>query len=156
MKKVGTRPTAPGGQQERPLVLYVEDNDDNWFVAETRLGKSYRMVRARTDREACDALRRHHHELYVVLMDIELNGSQLDGIALTRLARGLLEDNDKPPYARNVPVIDAPIIYVTAYYQGLTGPLAGTGADLVMPKPVEFMQLIRRLTSLHLSNIGVK
>lgn len=137
-------------ERPRPLVLYVEDNDDNWSVAEMRLEKIYRLVRARNDREAVELARKHHDELYVVLMDIELQGSTLDGVALTRLLRGKLPLSETPLFARDVPTVDAPIVFATAYHTNLTEELRAAGGSFVVPKPVEFMRLVSQLTSMHL------
>lgn len=154
MKKLSTSAQRPVPERPRPLVLYVEDNDDNWNVAEMRLEKIYRLVRAKNDREACELLKRHAHELYVILMDIELQGSKLDGVALTRLVRGHLPEARKPDYASDVPTLDIPIIFTTAYHTTLTDDLRSAGGTFVVPKPVEFMRLVRELTSLHLSGVG--
>jgi CheY-like chemotaxis protein len=138
----------------RRLVLYVEDNDDNWSVAELRLSSVYRLIRAATDREACTLLRKHASELYIVLMDVELQGSQLDGVALTRLLRGRLPADQTPDYARQVAPSNVPIVFVTAYHAAFGSTLQETGGNLVIPKPVEFRHLIRELTSMHLEAIA--
>ncbi|HKU44806.1 MAG TPA: hypothetical protein VJR89_41895 [Polyangiales bacterium] len=138
----------------RHLVLYVEDNDDNWSVAELRLGSVYRLIRAANDREACALLTRHAEELYIVLMDIELQGSKLDGVALTKLLRGRLPEDRMPDYARSVPRSSVPVVFVTAYHAAFGATLQEAGGNLVVPKPVEFRQLIRALTSMHLGAIG--
>lgn len=152
-RMVHTKPP-PANFRKRPLVLYVEDNDDNWAVAEMRLEKSYQLVRASNDREACAALKEHADSLYVILMDIELQGSRLNGVALTRLLRGKLKDSEKPPFAQDVPVLPVPVIFTTAYKMDLTDELREAGGNLVVPKPVEFMRLMRELTSMHLKTIG--
>ena len=56
---------------DMPLVLYVEDEDDNFVIAELRLRGRFRVVRAATDREACDLVRRHAGEVRAVLMDVD-------------------------------------------------------------------------------------
>src|SRR5437879_271730 len=114
MKRIADTP-ARGFLRALPTILYVEDEDENWTVAELRLRGRFHMVRAATDEEACQAVRDHGHSLHTVLMDIQLKGSQLDGIKLCRLFRGALEGADLPPYARGCPTITAPIIFVTAY-----------------------------------------
>src|SRR5688572_33120334 len=81
--KLATRET-----RRRDLVLYVEDNDDNWHVAKLRLSDGYELVRAVDAREACRVLRARGAELSAVLMDIELRGSDLNGLELTELLRG--------------------------------------------------------------------
>ena len=153
MRKISTvsKEQAPVGKL--PLILYVEDDDDNWSVAQLRLQKSYRMLRAKNDREACELLKQHVDELYVVLMDIELKGSMLDGTDLTRLLRGFSKREAAPSFARDVPNSQVPVVFVTAYHTALTMELAAAGGDLVIPKPVRFMDLIQGLTKLHLRSI---
>lgn len=138
----------------RRLVLYVEDNEDNWSVAELRLASVYRMIRAATDREACALLTKHADELYFVLMDVELQGSQLDGIALTKLLRGRLPSDQIPEFARSVQPSLIPVVFVTAYHATFGATMLAAGGNLVVPKPVEFRQLIRALTSMHLNGIS--
>lgn len=138
----------------RRLVLYVEDNDDNWSVAELRLSSVYRLIRAANDREACQLLTKHAAELYIVLMDVELQGSKLDGVALTRLLRGRLPPEETPDYARRVAPSNVPIVFVTAYHAAFGSTLQETGGNLVIPKPVEFRHLIRELTSMHLEAVS--
>ena len=41
----------------REVLLYVEDDDDNWAVAELRLASSYELIRASTAEQACQILR---------------------------------------------------------------------------------------------------
>jgi len=137
-------------------VLYVEDNDDNWSVAELRLSSVYRLIRASNDREACALLIEHAAELYFVLMDVELQGSTLDGIALTKVLRGRLPADQVPDYARRVQVSNVPVVFVTAYHAAFGPAMQAAGGNLVVPKPVEFRQLIRALTSMHLNGIGDK
>ena len=153
MKKLEGPHSTPSGPARR-LVLYVEDNDDNWSVAELRLSSVYRLIRAATDREACALLTKHAAELYIVLMDIELQGSRLDGVALTRLLRGRLPADQIPDYARSVAPSNVPVVFVTAYHAAFGQTLQETGGNLVIPKPVEFRHLIRELTSMHLERVA--
>jgi CheY-like chemotaxis protein len=155
MKKI-EQSQRPESVPPRRLVLYVEDNDDNWSVAEMRLASVYRLLRAANDREACTLLTKHAAELYIVLMDIELQGSRLDGIALTKLLRGKLPAEQLPDYARGVRPSKVPVVFVTAYHAAFGAALTEAGGNLVVPKPVEFRRLIRELTSMHLNAIDSK
>ena len=146
---------APASGRQR-LVLYVEDNDDNWSVVEQRLASVYRLLRASTDREACELLTRYADELYIVLMDIELQGSRLDGIAITKLLRGRLPAEETPDYARSVKPSNVPVVFVTAYHTTLDSTLQEAGGNIVVPKPVEFRRLVRELTAMHLDAIDGK
>jgi len=133
------------------LILYVEDDDDNWEVAELRLGKTYEMVRAANAEQACQLIRERRTEIDLILMDIELRGSELNGIELTELLRGNNLSNllHLPSYARNLPTLSKPVIYVTAHgarFSAVT--LMLSGADKVITKPVDFADLQRALSQL--------
>ena len=158
MKKLDTKfqlaPKAkPAEARRRDLVLYVEDNDDNWHVAKLRLSDGYELVRAVDAHEACRFLRARGAELSAVLMDIELRGSALNGLELTELLRGKLPRAAVPDFARDLPTLTAPIIFVTAHgakYADAT--LLAAGGDKVIAKPVDFGALSLALTQLHLSS----
>jgi CheY-like chemotaxis protein len=128
----------------RERILYVEDDDDNWEIAELRLAKRYDLLRARNDEQACRFLRERHREIDLILMDIELRGSELNGIELTELLRGntLPERSLLPSYARNLPAVSKPVIFVTAHGARFTRvQLLLSGADRVISKPVDFAEL---------------
>jgi CheY-like chemotaxis protein len=142
--------------QPRELLLYVEDDEENWEVAEYRLAAGYQIVRARDAVEACAALRTHGGALYGILMDIELRGSDLNGIELTELFRGK-RTHDLPLYARNLPTVTRPIIFVTAHGARYTDvELMLFGADSVIAKPVDFAALSRALDSLASKRVGTR
>lgn len=129
---------------QRELILYVEDDDDNWEIAELRLAKHYDLVRARDDEQACRFLRERHQDVGLILMDIELRGSELNGIELTELLRGntLPGRSWIPSYARNLSAVSKPVIFVTAHGARFTRVrLLLSGADKVIPKPVDFADL---------------
>jgi CheY-like chemotaxis protein len=139
---------------ERGRILYVEDEDQNWLAAQLRLRKSYDLIRAKSDREACAAVIEHGNKLTAILMDIQLTGSALDGITLTRLFRGKLDTSGLPPYAQAVPALDVPILIVTAYgalYSETE--LIAAGGDRFISKPVDFVQLTSALTQLRLERV---
>jgi CheY-like chemotaxis protein len=141
MKRIAQTP-ARGLAPALPTLLYVEDEDENWAVAELRLRGRFHLVRAATDEQACQAVRDHGHSLHAVLMDIQLKGSLLDGIKLCRLFRGALDEAELPPYARGCPTITAPIIFVTAYGQRYTeAELRGLGGHMLITKPVDFNRI---------------
>jgi CheY-like chemotaxis protein len=139
-----------------PRILYVEDNDDNWRVIQLRLGRSYSLLRAATDREACELLSQPG-KLYAILMDIELAGSQLNGVSLTKLIRGTLPTATLPAYARNVPVSKVPVLFVTAYGNAYRhADLIAAGADDVLAKPVDFTKLNLALANLYIRRVLVR
>ena len=123
------------------LVLYVEDEPSNWEVTELRLRKKFKLLWARTDTEACALMRQYGPQLHAILMDVQLKGSQLDGLALTRLARGQ-NIGPLPEFAQGVPKLDCPIFFVTAY-GNLHSPdqMREAGGDSHVPKPVDFLKL---------------
>jgi CheY-like chemotaxis protein len=144
------KPVTRSGQRLLPL-LYVEDNDDNWEVVKLRMNRTYDITRAANDREACAELVRAK-EFYAVLMDIELSGSRLNGIQLTRLLRGTLPQAERPRYAENLPVSSVPILFVTAYGSAYSQKeLLEAGGDGVLLKPVDFTKLSLALTNCHLN-----
>ncbi|MCC6810433.1 MAG: response regulator [Deltaproteobacteria bacterium] len=120
-------------------VLYVEDEDVNWEVAEHGLRSRYRMTRARDARETFELVQANRFEL--ILMDIQLSGSDLDGIAITRALRGTL-GAATPSYATGVIMKDTPIVFVTAYTARYRREelVAAGGSDLIT-KPVNLTGL---------------
>jgi CheY-like chemotaxis protein len=150
---VGSRPRR--AKEARPLVLYVEDELANFQVAELRLGRTYQLLRAANSRDACRVVQVHRAELYAVLMDVQLVGSDLDGIELAKAMRGHPGPR-APEYARSV-AIDVPIIFVTAHGAVLAPEvIAAAGGDSVLFKPVDFMRLMRALTECHLKRAATR
>lgn len=147
-------PAMVSSSLERETILYVEDEDENWVVAELRLKRLYELVRAREAREACEALHRYGERLTAILMDIQLHGSLLSGIDLTRLIRGRLPRSSMPAFALGVPTLEVPVIFVTAYGGRYTeADLVAAGGDRLLPKPVDFVQLGASITQLKLQRM---
>ena len=147
------RPTGsiPPYMPRKELVLYVEDDDDNWEVAELRLSNDFDLIRASNDEEACRLLRERRGEIDMVLMDIELRGSQLNGVELTELLRGneLRRRSAIPSYARDLPLLSKPVVYLTAHGAHYTNAeLRLSGADKVISKPIDFVDLSLALSEL--------
>ena len=140
------KPIAPGppaGKAAPSLqVLYVEDELANWEVAELRLRSKYDLRWAKSDAEACEAVQKAGERLHAILMDVQLKGSTLDGLQLTRLFRGKLPLADQPSYARGLPVLSCPIFFVTAY-GNLHSPIEmdAAGGNGHVPKPIDFFKL---------------
>ena len=133
----------------RKNILYVEDEDSNWDVTSLRLNKTYNLIRAATAKAACDLVSNRSLKLEVILMDIQLHGSELDGIQLTRLFRGALPIAGMPSYVIGVPVIRTPIIFVTAYGARYTEEeLINAGGNMLVTKPVDFATLTLGLAKL--------
>lgn len=138
-------------QEKRRSILYVEDDPQNQVVARQRLQESHDIHLATNAKEACLFLAAKGKDIDVILMDIELQGSDMDGIGLTQLIRGTLNPLKVPEYAKSVPKLDVPIIFVTAYgekYQ--ENKLIAVGGDLVIRKPVNFVTLKMALTEITL------
>jgi CheY-like chemotaxis protein len=139
---LSSRPrTSHSSVPRRDLVLYVEDDDDNWEVAELCLGERFTLLRARTDREACQIIRDRHADIDAILMDIELRGSELNGTELTELLRGSPAASARglPSYARGLPTVSQPMVFVTAHGARYTDvQLMLFGADRVVSKPLDF------------------
>jgi len=134
-----------------PVVLYVEDNPDNFEVTRLHLSRLFRLLWARSDAEACSLIQKHHAELVSILMDIELQGSGLDGIELTRLLRGVPPGRPLPPYAAHLPIVQTPIFFITAYTARYsTEELTRAGGDRVITKPVNFAELSLALSQAQL------
>jgi CheY-like chemotaxis protein len=162
VKKIGTKADETGRRSAPPatrreLLLYVEDDDDNWRVAQFRLSDCYELLRAKSSAEACRLLENRGGELSAILMDIELRGSDLDGVQLTQLLRGKIARAAVPSYARGITALTTPIIFVTAHgaKYGDTQ-LILAGGDKVISKPIDFGALNLALTQLHLSRMGSK
>jgi len=158
MKKIVSQPAVvpkvtPREARRRDLVLYVEDNDDNWHIAKLRLSDGYELVRAASAREACRLLCTRGAEFSALLMDIELRGSELNGVELVELLRGKRPRASAPDFARELPALAAPILFVTAHGAKYTDEvLLAAGGDKVIAKPVDFGALSLALTHLHLSS----
>lgn len=155
-RKLQTFPRSTSTEaRRRDLILYVEDNDDNWHVAQLRLSDGYELVRAANAREACRVLRARGSELSAVLMDIELRGSELNGLELVELLRGKRASSSAPDFARELPKLAAPIIFVTAHgAKYAEEQLLAAGGEKVIAKPVDFGALSLALTQLHLSSVA--
>ena len=156
------RPPAPGWSPPpdteadgRAAVLYVDVDDASFDTSAHRLRRAYKLIRAQRDREACALVRRHHHELVAVLMDVDMPGSVLDGILLTRILRGRVPSAAVPPFARNLPEISAPIILVTGREESYDEhEMVRYGGDRLVTKPVEIHKLTLTITEWHLQRRG--
>lgn len=154
MKKVpALEPDSPAGPRSKEkagdVILCVEDDDENWAVAQLCLDENYTMLRAANSEEACKRVHELGDEIQLILMDIELRGSELNGVELTELFRGRRLNRALPAYAHDLPLVTNPIIFVTAHgarYSNVE--LMLFGADLVIPKPVNFTALRLALASL--------
>lgn len=138
-----------------PTVLYVEDDPDNWAVAELNLKRRFNLLWARSDADACALVRQHEGRLAAVLMDIELRGSTLSGVEMTRLLKGRPLDHALPQFAQGLAPLAAPVLFLTAYTANYSErELKAAGGDRLIPKPVNFGELSLALASLELKREG--
>lgn len=139
----------------KPLVLYVEDDADTFRLAQLRLQARYELINAPHDREACRVLSRQGTELFAVLMDIELQGSQLDGLSLVKAIRGLTPRNALPAWAQNLPPLPhLPIIVMTAYVTKYSeADVKAVGASHFLSKPIDFMRLNLALAQANIQSV---
>ncbi len=136
----------------KKVVLYIEDDPSNRDVTQARLSKKYEVHLAVDDIEACKMLVRMQKELDIILVDIELKGSTLDGLQLVKLLRGKLDRKTVPGYAMQVPVLERQVILlVTAFAERFSREeIQATGADKLIAKPVDFVELEMAMAALHL------
>ena len=132
-------------------MLYVDVDDESFATSSERLRRAYKLLRAKQDREACELIRRHHAELVAVLMDVDMPGSVLDGILLTRVLRGRVPAQAMPPFARNLPTLDVPIVLVTERADSYSDhEMVRYGGDRLIAKPLELHALTLTITAWHL------
>ncbi|MGE0786566.1 MAG: response regulator [Sandaracinaceae bacterium] len=149
-----SRPPAPGWTAPpsteadgRAPVLYVDVDDNSFEQTSARLRQAYQLLRAQKDREACDLIRDRHRDLVAVLLDVDMPGSVLDGILLTRILRGRVPPQAVPPFARNLPELDVPIVLVTGRRDSYAdADMRAYGGDRLIQKPVEIHKLTLTIT----------
>ena len=126
-------------QDGKQQILYVEDEDMNWEVTHLSLRDKFSLTRAASAEEAFALLGKKKFDL--ILMDIQLSGSALNGIEITQILKGLAAQA-APSFARNADCQGARIIFVTAYSARYTkDELLQAGGDDLITKPVDFTRL---------------
>ena len=135
---------------EKPLILYVEDDDTNADLAQAALSEKYRVIRARTSKEAFRFLSEHNFDL--ILMDIELSGSNLNGIEITQVLKKI-PNAPQAIFAKPIELGGTPIIFVTAYSARYTKKeLMSAGGDDLVTKPVDFTRLSLAMSRMMVRN----
>lgn len=143
-------PETVSPQPALPVILYVEDEEENWVVTELRLRDRYDLRWAPDDVEACRVVRATGGLLFAVLMDIQLKGSTLDGVQLCQLFKGTLEPAAVPAHARDLPRVEAPILFVSAHGERYTDEeLQRIQGQALIPKPVDYFHLTLALASIN-------
>ena len=125
-------------ESDGQAVLYVEDEDVNWEVAELSLRSKFSLTRAKTAQEAFRLLATKTFDL--ILMDIQLMGSDFNGIEITQILKGRF-NQAIPEYAQGITAPNTKIIFVTAYSARYGKELIEAGGDDLMTKPVDFTRL---------------
>lgn len=150
-------PNPQSGQQssadssKKRSVLYVEDDDGVWEVAEFALRGEFVLTRARNGVEAFAQLASHRYD--IIMMDIELQGSDLNGIEICQILKSRYHDTI-PDYARGITLGETPIIFVTAYKSRYGKPeLLEAGGDDRITKPVDYARLSFAMSRLLLRSI---
>lgn len=125
--------------KSRPRVLYVEDEDINWEIAQHELEERFLLWRAISARDAFRLISQNTYDL--ILLDIQLSGSDIDGIKVARLLKNQRVDNP-PDYAIGIRAERTPIIFVTGYTARYPREeLLAAGGEDVIAKPVDFTRL---------------
>lgn len=139
----------------KPVVLYVEDDADTFKLAQLRLQARYELINATTDRQACELLSKKGNELFAVLMDIELQGSLMDGLALVKAIRAMTPKNTLPAWAQGMPPLPhLPIIVMTAYVTKYSeSEVKAVGANHFLTKPIDFMRLNLALAQANIQSV---
>ena len=135
--------------QQVPRVLYIEDDPTNVDVMQLWLGKRFDVIVASNDIDAVQLFRQERETLDAVMIDVELKGSSMDGVQLTRLFRGTLAASETPEFAKGVEASKVPIVAVTAYFDTFTrGTLSAAGAEGYFTKPLDFTKLTQALAAM--------
>ena len=153
LKKLPSSYKPAGGDPSKQIkLLYVEDEDTNWEVTLLNLRSRYDIARARNAQEAIMQLKTR--KFHAVLMDIQLSGSDLDGIEITSVIRGRRKGS-VPAYAEDLSPSNIPIIFMTAYSARYSrDDLLNLGGDELVTKPVDFTHLGLCLSRCLLKNVG--
>ena len=137
-KPAGQAP-APPSTDKKVSLLYVEDEDINWEITLHNLRERYNVERAVNALQAFEKLKNNSY--HAVLMDIQLKNSDLDGVAITEILRGIYK-KPLPEYAKGMSMPNVPIIFMTAYAARYTkSELKQHGGDELVTKPIDFTSL---------------
>ena len=134
-----------------PAVLYIEDEDVNWEITWKHLRDRYDITRARDAREAFAAMAARRFD--ILLVDIQLSGSDLSGIDIVRVLRDKF-GRAIPDFARGITAQDSAIVFVTAYSARYSrADLLDAGGDEMLTKPVNLTNLSLVMTRLLMQNL---
>lgn len=137
LKRIGRPSLESPPRKALANILYVEDEDANWQVTELHLRGKYHLKRATNSAEALAAVEHEHFDL--ILLDIQLKGSELDGIQICRAIRAGV----RAGIPRREAIMKTPVVFVTAYSARYDKPaLLEAGGDDVVTKPVDYTRLL--------------
>lgn len=151
MGRSWTAPPVSSEEGERALILYVDVDDQSFDTSGPSLASSYRLLRARNDREACERIREYAQDIVAILIDIDLPGSILDGVLLTRILRRVVPEEALPKYARALPQLNVPIVFLTHKKSVSPAELRQYGGDRVLQKPADLGEVTLAITDWHLA-----
>jgi CheY-like chemotaxis protein len=116
-----------------PKILLVEDEEDIRTILVRRLKKRhYEVVTAGDGEGACDLARSERPDL--ILMDIRLGGSSIDGLEATRRLKG------------DAVTHGIPVIALTADAVGDKAQQSlNAGCDAYETKPIDFPRLLEKI-----------
>ncbi len=124
-------------KHRRSCILCVEDEATNALIIEQALMDQYKVLHATKASEAVSTLRSLKEPLDAILMDVHLRDSELNGYDLTRLLKGRDHPSRFGPKFRDVAVVAAPIIFVTAVEESFPeAMLLRAGGVEVLKKPI--------------------
>jgi CheY-like chemotaxis protein len=142
------------GETSKQVVLYVEDEPAILRLAARRLDARCEFHGATSDVEACAKLETLAARIAVVVMDLGLAGSTLQGLDLIKVIRGTYPQERLPAYARGLRRLDVPIVVVTAAALPEFEEAAHeAGADLMLAKPIDFTRLNLALAQLAIKGV---
>ena len=133
-------PPPPPFDERRPRILYIEDEDINWEVAESELEPRFNIDWARSARDAFWLISQNIY--HMILMDIQLSRSDIDGLEIARILKRRPVQTFVPEYAKGVEALDTPIVFVTAYTARYSkDDILDAGGEDLLSKPVNFTLL---------------
>ena len=92
LKRISKSEKVESDEADGQEVLYVEDEDVNWEVAELSLRSKFNLTRAKTAQEAFRLLTTKTFRF--ILMDIQLGGSDFNGIEITQILKGRFDQTN--------------------------------------------------------------
>lgn len=119
---------------KKAQVLIVEDDEINALVLQKQLSNNYQVAWVKDSDSALEQINHHHFD--VVLMDINLGNSKLDGTQILEQIR------------KNSPQPNLKVMAITSYaMRGDREKFLSMGFDAYFAKPIEAHQIIKTIES---------